>query len=235
MTAAADRNHLRPRARHPVRLGLSLALLALVGGCFGPRKDNLRNYTMQVPAPAKATERHRGTLLVGDLDVARMHDRQQMLIRRSDVEVHYEHDQLWADRPQTLISDALAASFADAGLFSAVCRNVTDRPPSWVMAGRVGAFEVRVRAGRWVAHLALHLELRRFASDEIIWRMAFDAEEPATVGDHVSAARGLSALLARALGQAHKSLAAAALVADNGPPRFHSPAGGLHGKYAATP
>ena len=197
----------------PLRLMAASLALWLLGGCFGPRKDNMRHFALQVPAADKAAKRQPGLLLVSDLDVSRVHDRQQMLIRRSDVEVHYERERQWADRPQTLLSDALAGYLLASGSFASVTRNIGDRPPAWVLSGRVDSFEVRVQQGQWSVHLAMRLELRRFETDAVVWRQAFNSTAPITAADHASAARGLSQLVGKALGLARQSLAASDLAA----------------------
>ena len=147
------------------RVGLILLPLLLVG-CFGPRKDNVRHFALQVPAGESAARRHPGTLLVGDLDVSRVHDRRAMLVRRSAVEVHYERERRWADRPHVMLSDAIAGHLGAAGLFATVVRSLGDRPPTWVLGGRVDAFEVVAGKKGWQVRLTMRLDLRRLHSDE---------------------------------------------------------------------
>ena len=194
------------------RVGLILLPLLLVG-CFGPRKDNVRHFALQVPAGESAARRHPGTLMVGDLDVSRVHDRRAMLVRRSAVEVHYERERRWADRPHVMLSDAIAGHLGAAGLFATVVRSLGDRPPTWVLGGRVDAFEVVAGKKGWQVRLTMRLDLRRFETDDVLWRHLYMGQKSVPANDHAAAARGLSELLGQAMGKVDKGLTAAKLTA----------------------
>lgn len=196
----------RPQAGPQARWLLLASLLTLATGCFGPRPDQRRYFTLHLASPARGAAVHKGQLRVQDLDISRVYDRNPMLIRRSDVEVHYASDDLWAERPHQLVSDLLATWLEADGLFEGVSRQLGERPPAWELSGRLHAIEIVQGPKQWSVRLALVLELRDFVDGSSRWRTTFDARQPVPPSDPAAAASALSALLTRALQEAVVSL-----------------------------
>jgi len=192
-----------------------VALTALLcTGCLGARKDTRRHFTLAVSKAGSGQVAWPGALRVQDLEVSRQQDRQEVLVRKSDVELSYAADRLWAERPQRLVTDIVFDHLQRARLFAGVRRQLAEPAPKWVLGGRLDALELVVEGERWVAHLALRLYVRSVETGEVRWRWGFDERRAAAKPEHAEGARALSQLMNKALAAALASLRKAAPAAD---------------------
>lgn len=198
------------------RIGVALFLLVLsasAGGyaCFGAR-PSLRSYYVlygQPDAHAEAPPREplfAGLLRVRNLNADDVYEKFQIVVRRSPYELRYSDLNVWAVKPDNMVSDIIARALVDAGAFSSVTRELGDTRPEYTLGGELHAIEVYDSNDLWYAHLAMTLTLHRFATGERMWRMEFDQRKLVPTQSFSHAVRALSEILASAMGEAVKQL-----------------------------
>lgn len=212
-TSDAEVGRRRGASRWLKPVGVALLAVGLAG-CFGPRKDHRRYFTLPLPkatpAPA-ATPLWPGPVQVTVFDIAAEHDHIGLALRRSPVELAYSDKALWARRPNRLVSDRFAAWLAQRELFAGVVRDLGELTPKWVLRGRVSGLEVLTAAdggGPWRVRLALSVTLRSFADGKRVWRGQWDHTRDAATATPQGAATALTAALHDILADVDKGLRA---------------------------
>ncbi|MCO4762453.1 MAG: membrane integrity-associated transporter subunit PqiC [Myxococcales bacterium] len=198
--------------RPGILLLVVLPLTLSLTGCFTARKDNRRYYTLPTAAAVnrKPVLAWAGAVQVPVFQASAVHDRVGMVLRRSDVELKYSARDLWASRPQHLISSAAMGALIQARLFDGVVRDLGTRSPKWVLRGRVTAFEVITGAhgeGPWRVRLALQMTLRDFRTSAVLWQRSWRKTGAARSATPAAAARALGKLVNGALADMQRDLA----------------------------
>lgn len=189
------------------RCGMVYMALGL-GGCFGTVNDPVRHYyTLHLEPMHRLPSRHvPGLLRVRDLDAEAAYDRFQMVMRRSPFELSYRQKQVWAVKPQRMISDLIARGLVEQGLFSGVTRELGERRPNYLLSGELHAIEVYDSQDTWFAHLAMSWQITDFEAGKTLWTFTYDDRKQVTPGDFSHAVRAVSELLTRAIEQGLASM-----------------------------
>lgn len=202
---------------------LGVSILALTSGCFGAR-PTLRSYyvlhgqpdsesgTLRTLAPERSevappdAPPFRGLLRVRNLNADDVYEKFQIVVRRNPYELRYSDLHVWAVKPDNMVSDIIARSLAENGVFTAVTRELGDSRPDFTLGGELHAIEIYDSNEAWFAHLAMTLTLTRFSDGEKLWRFDFDMRKPVSTTSYAHAVRALSEVLASAMIEARKQL-----------------------------
>lgn len=210
ITAIMARRRSRHRSRSAAAFKGAAALLVVLHGlsCFGTVSDPVRHYYTlhleplhQVPSP-----HINGLLRVRDLDSDAAYDRFQIVMRRSPFELSYRQSDVWAVKPNRMVSDLLARGLADQNVFAAVTRELSERRPDYLLSGELHAIEVYDSDDMWFAHIAMSLQITHFESGKILWTFNYDDRKNVTSGNFSHVVRALSELLSTSLEKALTSM-----------------------------
>lgn len=184
------------------RLWLGLALVGplVAVGCFGGAMQERSYYVLHgVPLDSTASREIPGLVRVRDLDAASVYEKFQIVVRRSPYELRYSNSDVWAVKPNRMISDVLARTLSDARVFTAVSRELGELRPDYILSGDLHAIEVYDSGDIWYAHLSLSLSLSRFDTGQTLLTYDFDQRKPVPSRTFSQAARALSELLSSAV------------------------------------
>ncbi|MEL6188445.1 MAG: hypothetical protein AAFU79_27800, partial [Myxococcota bacterium] len=84
------------------------ALCLAAAGCFGARAVQRQFYVLNAdhePGPERATVR--GLIRVADMDAESVYEKFQIVIRQSPWQLRYSGINLWAVRPNVMVSDII--------------------------------------------------------------------------------------------------------------------------------
>ncbi len=188
--------------------GFSLLIVAFFfTSCLSSRTVQRSFYVMHSTSEAAPI----GTVLKGlirvrDLNAESVYDKFQIVIRRSPWQLRYSGFHLWAVRPQAMISDIIARTLQETGVFAAVTRELSEARPDFVMSGELHAVEIYDSDDIWYAHLALSLRVSRFDDGQQLWTFDFDERKLVGDTDFAHAVRAMSELMDLAMRRAVVSL-----------------------------
>lgn len=180
-----------------IRVCMAVVLLGLGGlGCFGARAVQRQFFVLSQehdPGPSRA--KVRGLVRVRDLDAETVYEKFQIVIRQSPYQLRYSGLNLWAVRPNVMVSDIIARTLQDSGVFTSVTRELSEARPDFTLAGELLALEVYDSDEVWYAHLAMTLRVNRFDDGEQLWRFDFDERKAVGTTEMAHAVRAMSELL----------------------------------------
>ncbi len=191
-----------------MKRALCLLLCGLGCGCFGQVNEPLRHYyTLHLePLQPVALAQVPGLLRVRDLEAQNAYDRFQFVIRHSPYELLYRNREVWAIKPNQMISDMVAAGLAEQGAFAGISRDLSERRPDFVMSGELHSIEIYELDGGWLAHVDFSLQITHFESGKLLWTYHFDQRRPFAQKDFAAGVRTMSELVTQAIQEALQSL-----------------------------
>ena len=183
----------------------SLVMLVLVAfgsvSCLGARAVE-RNYFVLHGEPLKEPSSARpvdGLVRVRDMDTDSVYEKFQIVVRRSPYQLRYSEQNVWAVKPNQMVSDLVAQALDGSDTFTGVTRELRDARPAYTMSGRVSAIELYDSGDLWFAHLSMQLHLTRFGDGASIWAFEFDERKEINPQAFEHGVRALSELLQRAI------------------------------------
>lgn len=187
---------------------LSTLLAAIAGAsCFGAVADRRSYYVLAGdPADAPPEPAIHGLLRVSDLNADAAYEKYQIVVRRSPFELRYSDLNVWAVKPNQMVSDIIAKTLLETGAFTGVTRTLGELRPDYNLSGDLHALEVYDSDDVWFAHLAFSLQLNRFRDGTKIWSFSYDQRKPVPSKTFAHAVRALSELLSAAVRQATTEL-----------------------------
>lgn len=199
---------MMPSRRNMLLCAGAVGLLATLSACFGLINDPVRHYyTLHLEPLQELNTRHvKGLVRVRDLDAESAYDRFQIVLRRSPFELVYRHRDVWAVKPNRMISDIIARGLMSQNVFSAVTRELSERRPQYLLSGELHAIEVYDSGNTWFAHLDLSLQISHFASGQILWTFNFDDRKEVPSQEFPICVRALSELVSDAIESAMVSM-----------------------------
>ena len=130
----------------------------------------LRDSTLTVKTPFSYK------VQVQTLKIPRTFDRVNIVVRYSAHRLDYYRYNLWAIRPQIIISDLIARQISNYGIFKKCQREFLEEPPDYEIIGTIEAIEKFDNISYTAAHLAMKLRLRTFDGYENLILHEFDRE-----------------------------------------------------------
>lgn len=186
----------------------TLAPALILTACFGTVSEPARHYyTLHLePLHTLSSLRVPGLIRVRDMDAESAYDRFQIVIRRSPFELTYREREVWAVKPQRMISDLIARGLLDQDVFSGVTRELSERRPDYVLSGELHALEIYDSDDLWFAHISLSLQITHVESGKILWTYNFDERKQVPPQGVSHAVRALSELLSHAVEKSLESM-----------------------------
>ncbi|OQX83115.1 hypothetical protein B6D60_11035 [candidate division KSB1 bacterium 4484_87] len=114
---------------------------------------------------------------VQTMKIPRTFDRVNIVVRYSAHRLDYYRYQLWAIRPQIVISDLIARHIQRYHIFESCQREFLDERPDYEIIGSIEAIEKFDNPNYTAAHLAMKLYLRTFDGYEPVLTHEFDRVE----------------------------------------------------------
>ena len=184
-------------------MSVVLILGLLNGGCFGARSYQRNFFVLHAehePTPLRA--RVRGLIRVRDMDAESVYEKFQIVVRQSPFQLRYSGLNLWAVRPNVMVSDIIGRTLQDSSVFTGVTRELSEARPDFTLAGELVALEVYDSDEIWYAHLAMTLRVNRFDDGQQLWRFDFDERKQVGTTEMPHAVRAMSELLNLAMRRA---------------------------------
>lgn len=184
----------------------SFRVVALVGltslglGCLSARVNQRSYYVLGAePIEAFHTPLFTGLVRVRDMDSDSIYDKFQIVVRKSPYELNYSEQNVWAVKPNRMVSDIIALTLDKTNTFAAVTRELGEVRPDYVLAGDLHSIEIYDSGDVWYAHLSISLRLTRFNTGETLFTHSFEARKRVQKQRFSHAVRGASELLSAAL------------------------------------
>ena len=128
-------------------------------------------------------------------NVARAYNRNEIILRRNELEIQLDKGHTWAVRPADMLTDAVAQYLKDANLFSLVGRDFIEQEASYFLNGTVKAIERYDSGDIWFARLAISMRLVRRSDSKVIWINDFDEERQVYNADMIFTIEALREIL----------------------------------------
>jgi len=115
---------------------------------------------------------------VKSFEVQRAYNRNEIIFRRDQYELHKDALHSWITRPGDLFTDAIQQYLEAAELFTYIGgdQDFYERRPDYILSGTVNALERFDSGDIWAAHLATSMKLIRQQDALVIWQKDFDQE-----------------------------------------------------------
>ena len=176
-------------------------------GCFSSHRSEKHYYTLYANNQKGISDiRLVGTAYVRNLNAESAYDKFQIVVRTSPYELSYRESQVWAVRPNRMISDQIARVLVERRVFDTVSRELGSTRPDIIIGGELHAIEIYDSQDVWFAHLAIGLHAIDFRSGEVLGSYSFDDRKQVRSLDFSTASRALSELLSKAIDEAILSL-----------------------------
>ena len=186
--------------RTKLRLLVGVLCALACAACFGKSTPQRSYYVLQgVTTSLRDTQPIVGSLRVRNLDAASIYEKFQIVVRRNPYELKYSEDNVWAVKPNRMVSDVIARALADAHVFTGVTRELGELRPDYILSGNLHAIEAYDSGNVWYAHLSLSLTLTRYGTGESLYTYSFDERKPVPGRTFAQSARAISELLSTAL------------------------------------
>jgi len=132
-------------------------------------------------------------VLIKDLDLERVYDNANVVMRVSDWTVSQAKRGTWAVRPNTSASDLLEAVLKANLRCRALKDRFTESNPDYVIGGTLSVVEEDVRkANVRAARLSVVLRISRYSDEKVIFEKAYNSSSALTDSGYVGFARALS-------------------------------------------
>jgi len=192
-----------------MKLKITLAaLILLIIGCAGPKET--RYYLLEYVPTISAERLQQGPwpwrVRIKELTIAEAYRRNEIVYRQSPHEMRFYNYELWAVKPEYLVTDMLYRHLRDAKLFRELTRSIETEEADYVLKGEINALEEYDNEDLWFAHLALSLYLEDSRTNKIVWMRNWDYRKKVLQQEPVFVVRELSELLEKTVNEASLSL-----------------------------
>jgi len=172
------------------------AIILILLGCFGRFIESSYYQLDYVPTPKEMFNKaYPYTVRVKDFDVAEAYRRNNIVYRQSPYQLHYYNYELWAVKPEYLVSDMLFRHLTVAQIFSEVRRSMDVEDPDFTINGIIRALEEYDNQDEWYAHLAMNMNLQENKTRKVLWSREWDYRKKVSNLEPIYVVRGLSELL----------------------------------------
>lgn len=185
---------------HWITRGCVLALAVGVLSCFGTVTPQRSYFVMHgLTANRSAQGPIDGLVRVRTLDADTIYEKFQIVVRRNPYELQYSDTNVWAVKPNRMVSDMIARSLAEGEAFKTVARELGELRPDYILGGDLHAIEIYDSGDIWFAHLSLTITMSRYSNGEALFTYTFDERRPIPEQTFAQGARALSELLSTAM------------------------------------
>jgi len=176
---------------------LMLVATLIFFGCFGRFIENSYYQLDYVPTPKEMLNEsaYPYTVRIKDFDVSEAYRRNNIVYRQSPYKLHFYNYELWAVKPEYLVSDMLFRHLEAAKIFSDIRRSIDVEEPNYTISGTIRALEEYDNQDEWYAHLAMNMHLQENRTKRILWSREWDYRKKVSNLETIYVVRGLSELL----------------------------------------
>ncbi|MCL1955958.1 MAG: PqiC family protein [Fibromonadales bacterium] len=177
---------------------LGLMVLMLVScGFFGGVKENSYYQLDYVPTPKEmlSESSYPYSVRIKDFDVSEAYRRNNIVYRQSPFQLRFYNYELWAVKPEYLVSDMLFRHLSAAKVFSDVRRSIDVEEPDFTISGTIRALEEYDNQDEWYSHLAMNMHLQENRTKRVLWSREWDYRKKVSNLETIYVVRGLSELL----------------------------------------
>lgn len=132
------------------------------------------NYTPSKAISPGSLRPYPYALQVGNFDVQRIFNRQNILYRFSPNQIQYYELEHWAVRPDYMITNLVFQHLEASGLTNRIGIDFFDTRPDFRIEGMVEALEKFDAGDVFFAHLAMSFKMLRVDDGAQVWEYAFD-------------------------------------------------------------
>ena len=143
---------------------------------------------------------------IKDFTISEAYRRDQIVYRQSPHELLFYNFELWAVKPEYLVTDMVFKQMREAHLFRDLQRNFEHDGPDFVLQGEITALEEYDNQSKWYAHLAFNMTLQDAQSQAVVWTQSWDYRMPVDQQEPVAVVRDLSLLLEKSVNEAMGSV-----------------------------
>jgi ABC-type uncharacterized transport system auxiliary subunit len=181
------------------QLFVIFAMIVMLLGCFGRVIESSYYQLDYVPTPKEMLNEtvYPYTVRIKDFDVAEAYRRNNIVYRLSPYKLHFYNYELWAVKPEYLVSDMLFRHFNAANIFLEVRRSIDVEEPDYTITGTIRAIEEYDNQDEWYAHLAMNMHLLENRTKKVMWSKEWDYRKKVSNQETIYVVRGLSELLER--------------------------------------
>lgn len=204
----------------------TLLLLAVgLSSCLGARADVRSYYVLHSDGvPSRAPRGPiQGLVQVRNLDAGSVYEKFQIVVRQNPYQLRYSDLNVWAVKPNDMVSDQVARALLETNSFAGVTRELFEARPDFFVGGELEALEIYDSEDVWYAHLALTMYLSRFDDGRRVWSLRFDERRPVPTRTFSHGVRVLSELVGLAAGQMVAELGELDLPRTTVPEETHDP------------
>ncbi|MDR2594437.1 MAG: PqiC family protein [Fibromonadaceae bacterium] len=177
-------------------LGL-MVLIFTACSFFGGVKENSYYQLDYVPTPKEMHNENTYpySVRIKDFDVSEAYRRNNIVYRQSPFQLRFYNYELWAVKPEYLVSDMLFRHLSAAKIFSDVRRSIDVEEPDFTISGTIRALEEYDNQDEWYAHLAMNMHLQENRTKRVLWSREWDYRKKVSNLETIYVVRGLSELL----------------------------------------
>lgn len=136
------------------------------------------------------------TIRVKEFDIEQAYARPQIVYRKSPFQLQYYFFQVWAVKPERMISDVVHKHLSTSFLVSHVVRRFDEATrPDYELSGYIEALEEYDSEEVWFGHIALTLKLTRMSDNRTVYTRRFDRRKQVFQHDPEYVIRELSQIL----------------------------------------
>lgn len=183
---------------------LSLSILVLGSGCSlifprGDGKNKMHNYVLEYNPQVVTTELKSvpwpANVRVRDFSITEPYGQNEIVYRQSKYQMGLYNFELWAVKPEFMISDMVFRHLRDAKIFQQVSRSIELENVDYILRGEITALEEVDQDSSWFAHLAMSMYLVDNRTQRVVWTRSWDVQEKILQKKPEFVVRSLSNLL----------------------------------------
>jgi len=193
------------------KLKIAMVALVLLSGCSllfnrGAKSQETHKYILDYKPTLSAARKQRGAWPVSvrmvNFNVAQAYQRNEIVYRQSEHEMHYYDFELWAVKPEYVISDMVFRHWNESKLFRELNRSVGTEEAEYILQGDLISLEEVDVGKEWFSHLALTMQLRDSQTAAVLWSRSWDTRNKVSKHDAAAVVNELSLMLQAVMDEA---------------------------------
>lgn len=178
-----------------------LLLLAVLSSLFFCTKIPVKQFYVLNYTPSATRERlnpgpYNCTVRLKEFDVEEAYTKPQIVYRKSPFQLQYYVYQVWAVKPERIMTDLLHKHLLTSNLVSNVVRRFDEgHKPDYEISGILESIEEYDSDELWFAHIALRITIVRISDGRIMYSRRFDHRKRVFEHEPEYVIREMSALL----------------------------------------
>ena len=185
-----------------------LAALALAACFGGSTSEPTRYYTLAVENISMPESSAKGSVQVRKFTIDPAYQRANIVYRESAYDFMFYDLDLWASRPDHMVTQVVAEYAVKSGLFESVEIKGNSKP-AFEISGNISAIEEVDEGSSQYARLAIEISFRKVDSNEALFEKRYEGKEPMDKREPRAMAEATSKLLGKFMEDALANMAGA--------------------------